>query len=101
MMHVKAVCGQHSGEQGHWQHIKIRLSEVASCCSNWASKMQPKGKRKAMARKRISWPLLGLCRPHAPPLPKVWMGQLEGLSDCVMATSVRVLAKWFFQELVS
>lgn len=40
---------------------------------------------------------LGLCRPWAPPLPEVWMGQREGLSDCVMATSVSA-GQMVFQE---
>lgn len=51
--------------------------------------MQPKG-RKETGGQEVSCvdPPLGFAHLKAPPPPKVWKGQREGLSDCVMATSV-------------
>ena len=51
--------------------------------------MQPKGRKEAGGREvNCVDPPQGFARLEAPPPPKVWMGQGEGLSDCVMATSV-------------
>lgn len=72
------------------QHIETMLSEAVSCCSNvgWA-KCSLRAAREVGGQKvNPVDPPLGFACFKAPSPAKVWMGQGEGLSDCVMATSV-------------